>query len=650
MKYKTKAKISEIARNKSIKYNFLNSYKFLLFMIGLSAPTIGLLFKELFIIFVVAMITLLLSILIILYILKTKLIKHFERYLGIILYTVLVIVSDGVMTILHLKIETPLRMFELSVSALLNIFAWNYIQDFKFSLGISMISRVAVIIKNYIVFENLTALIIIDNFLYIFYFGVFTYLAEKTRLVITESLSVNLIKGIIELSKGLDQLSENLCLVSVKEQNINNLNLFHISTNLLKEINNSYKQNTNDDNNYFVNLLDKFTYLNISPVEAENRNLIDINTNYSNISNLLLDLQEFISSNNENNYKSNLYAYKIHSNNNNNDNDDNNNNCCYKFYEVKYVNYKHPEIFDEKFVIILFKNIKQQQYQIKNQQISTFGNVLVSSLNNEINNPLNGLYGQCYLLQKQNKKFKKIIQQIKMHYYNNNNNNDNSNNNASNYIDKLEQINEDMQSNIRVIKYIKKKINFVVINFMYYSKFKLKLPFTLNNKLVKLNCCLIKMLKILTPILQFNKIKLIDSNILIATAYKYYFNVDISLFKTLLFNICLIIDKTIFNSVLTIALQEDVNNKHLIITFKASNNNTSLLLSSNTNTTTVVTQQVVSEHDSNNNNSIANPVNIYINNCQTIADKMLQQVKYKNIKDDNLFINEITIENYTTFQ
>ena len=312
----------------------------------------------------------------------------------------------------------------------------------------------------------------------------------------------NIINVIKELSKGMDLMSENLCLLNVNyEKSEDNLNIYQISNHFLTKFD-KYKNIKDGEDINTEELLKEFTFIshdtsNLKPSELENLTKIAkvVNSSlYHDITKFYFSSKNNISNNNsDKTYQTAVYIAKT--------NDELNKYC---YFEVKYITILNLNISSKPILLLLFKDIEYEKFSIKSQQMNTFSNILVSSLTHELNNPLNGLNGLIFSIKNDIDKIKSYLNLFQRNLEENKTNKETS----FNFIESIKEHINSIKIFIDFAKYSHQKIDLVGKNFTFYSKFKLKLPMTFKLHDSTINKILKKSLKLFKTLARINKIKI----------------------------------------------------------------------------------------------------------------------------------------------
>lgn len=350
------------------------------------------------------------------HILKKNLIENFEDNCGTIIYCHMIICRLFFSYLIYKKeIFIDIDSFPYTFIQYFNIICFLFIQNFKREIFLSFLDRITSLIFRYYLYNTLNADKILDSIICFIYFIILSFYIHKINFDSFLRISENLQYAMKELSIGMDKISENICMLKINKQMSNNkliMKSFQISQSYLNELNirNSFLNNNSYDDR-IETMLSQFIYVdnkdkNGIVTEDNNQNSRNSNQLYTN-KNLFEDIQEFINNdiimNRDNNleikdtYKQKLYKYsKL------NEKDEE----VIIYYDVKFTIYKQDIYLckttkvnsNELILLLLFKNIEHEKYHLKEQQMTTFSNSLVSSLTHELNNPLNGLNGQIFVV------------------------------------------------------------------------------------------------------------------------------------------------------------------------------------------------------------------------------------------------------------
>ena len=550
------------------------------------------------------------------------------------------------------------------------------------------------------------------------HFILFSYLLDHMKLNSYTTTNFTSKNTLFELSSILDKVSESIVMMRVHEKrdvnqttpitrvnnkSINNnpyvLSLYHCSENFSTKYleNRNYKiihsppdRKQNSDSTKTLNLLnsaeclfEKFIYVPREDLMYKSETAkLKFDSQMNSSYNLLNDLNDFVEENYKgislqsasSSYKKNIYAFKI--------NDLSENDAHYEYFEVKYILF-NSSIFsnNENFVLMLFRNINHETYHFKNQQMTAFGNVLISSLTHELKNPLNAIYGQIYsmeseakmlckdidilenILQKEKSiysddiEFNYLISEYKTH-----------NDKIPMIIDKLVSLQKNenangivnkaaiqakiktlilckfvnyyglVYNNLRCCKYIISKINLITENFEIFSKLKLKLHFDIRPSEVNLFFLLKKSFKLLYPMVEINNNMLtVDVNLAKISLIK----TDPRIFRILIKNILLIFAKRSNKSSIEIYVKQLSRVKKL--TDKEDESPSNLILE----ISFILKDSLQMNFTPKNDINSLDVKDIFRKNIKKLAPLINIDCSEKNLENNNVLKYTLLIQNFT---
>lgn len=545
------------------------------------------------------------------FILKNNLIHNFENYIGALFISagfLLKVWMDYELQAVH---NSKTSYFLISEFMFTKMFCIFLVRDFKTEVIIDITYKIFIIAHKKLMHSIFDYFETADFIVSTFYWILLSYYLKENNVKLFSMYTESMKNGFIELSKGLDKISENICMISIEENEIMSneeildfkfesylkLTIYQISQKFLKDF------FPNETNYHLLNIedvLSNFIYITKDELE-QGLGSLDNNPKHNLYSDILeflkinLDksgskLRTSIKNKGDVSYRTNIFICKT-------------NQGTIRYFEVKYVLYNHKILKNENlYILMLFNDIEHEKYHLKDQQLNIFGNILVSSLTHELNNPLNGLSGQIYILEKANKENVQNHKFIVDAYKNNLKTEDVKKyaktvgvkslvlDNTVNEILKGEitknpivlilksllknYISSDLTINgyIKFIKYLKKKICLIVENFAIYSRLKLKLMFNIKLNEVNLLFLLHKSLKLLYPMTEINQNR---STVNIDEANFYTVKTDIHIFRTVVSNIMLMFEKNSNKSEISIDLELRNNiqssKQFLVIKFKLKN-------------------------------------------------------------------------------
>lgn len=528
---------------------------------------------------------------------EKQLFKGFEDYIGCIIYVLTIALKiwlDSANSSTKILYSYP----KFTTQAF-NLYAWIFIRDPKKEILMCFLEKVFSLLFKFYSDCSLDVADIADDFASFVIFCHFSYIIEKTTFSFFSNFSESVENALTDLTKGMGSISENLCILSLKDSN--KLGLYQCSKEFLK---NYYcKNNTNFNDVDVQKFLQKFKLVTRQQPYKGNKHyseeLVREVPLYRTSDNLLNDVNNYLREQSSMPPQSFSNAYKV---------EDNTHldkamkiskvsfyavssvNDSYDYFEIKYVLYKSKLIdHEETFILMLFNHTTLESLQSKNDQLTTLGNILVSSLTNELKNPLNGLNGQIFVINKENaenlaqhEKIKRYITEKQRRAENLNlprsdtfqevqprriksaiKRKFSSSDFVTNLLCKYMNTDHSLRTHLDFSKFLRNKMNLIVENFEIYSKLKLKQLFNLKFNENNLMYILRKSLKMLNPIVQLNNNKL-KLNVEIANFCSV--RVDLRVVRTLLSNIILMLEKQSKHSLITVTVDllkfDKINNSN----------------------------------------------------------------------------------------
>lgn len=302
---------------------------------------------------------------------RHKWIRNFEDWSGC-LVSIFVSVVKAWSDIEIAKHSGVNKMIAPRYMTLLNtIHSFMFIQNTKVEIIMETFFNCFYFVAKFYFLESVSAEEVIDGILCINALALLSYTNNKKNQDLFSSFYDSLKNAILDLGKGMDLISENMCMISV--DNKKEMSLYQCSNKFMD----AYVPKSMETQDLY-DILSLFRSVHLDhnkvPIVVEEHSL------YRDITDFVNKGEK--SENGQGNYKARLYAYKKIDG-------------TYHYFRVKYVFY-NPQVLSnhEIFLLILFNNLDDEDYHMKSQQISAFSNVLVSSLTHELKNPLNGLAGQ----------------------------------------------------------------------------------------------------------------------------------------------------------------------------------------------------------------------------------------------------------------
>lgn len=537
-------------RNESTTNNVLYYSKVLLFiMTAILGYFILFVMDTIFHEFFFVMIGLILSLIIVRFLLFHSLF-YAEYYSGLFIYICFLVLILNFLKISREK-NLAIEKYAGELTQYFNLISLTLIQNPKLEILLSVIYQLGKVYLKLKFGDVIDADIILDYSLTVAYFSILTYYINSVNVNLFLSFKINIKKAIKELSKGMDKLSENLCMLSVSSNNNGedvNLNIYQISSQFLNYLN----QDSNLDKHFIDDaeikaeeFLNNFIFIandisNLKAKEVEKLTKIAVSSNAT----LYYDILKFCSSkkidscsNLKEVYHTGIYIIKSPDLNK------------YRYFEVRYVKYINSSVSEKPFILLLFKDIENEKYMVKSQQMNTFSNILVSSFTHELNNPLNGLNGLLFSLKNEVNEIEEQINSLKL------------SNKVDNFNNKIKGIKYNINQiaiNFKFVKYSHEKINIIAKNFTCFSKLKLKLPLNFKIADLSLKYILEKTLKLFKSLALINNIKL---NLNVEILSFYFIKTDFEYFRIILSNIILMVEKHCKNTELSLFILDKDNNK-----------------------------------------------------------------------------------------
>jgi CheY-like chemotaxis protein len=474
-----------------------------------------------------------------------------------------------------------------------------FISSFKTQLFLQISQRIFLIgIKLYLSGKIFTGEVI-QMITTLAYYSILSVAYESNLIKLFDGSNLNFINSIVELSKCIDKIAENILILNYDKNNY--LNFYQGSSDFFQKFKKYEESNIEKVLNEFIHIREEDLLIIKNLSESKFKfNGASYNFNKDLSYTLYHDILNYLEE--ENNVKDSKYHVNYYAKRK----IDEENNEIYEFFEVKYVVFSSNLYYDadKKFLLMLFRNIEYETFHSKIQQLTTFGNILISSLTHELKNPLNALYGIFYsfesdsevinkklnmienLVKRDQEKYNEDIEMnyllgdIKKHFQK-------IPMVAEKYYSKLapnlpystfsqtmdESISSKLKtlllslnlyffdtfnSNLKYSKYLISKINLILANFEIFSKSRLKLSIQTKNSETNLYTILNKCFKILYPMIEFNNNYL---NLDIYRAKTCMIKTDVKFFKILLKNIIIIFEKRSRRSDLEISVRENPGNK-----------------------------------------------------------------------------------------
>ena len=180
------------------------------------------------------------------YFIKNNLFSYLNEYFGTTIFFGLTLAALSFECVVKKDLNLPIETYNGSVSLFLSALCLTLIQNPKYEIALQILCKLSQLLMKIYFKDDINLNIILDYFVTITYFSLISWYVNSVNINLFLSFTNNIKNSIKELSKGMDQISENLCMLEVNNKNSKNqsiLQQYQISSQFLNYFIDNSKKN-----------------------------------------------------------------------------------------------------------------------------------------------------------------------------------------------------------------------------------------------------------------------------------------------------------------------------------------------------------------------------------------------------------------------